>query len=186
MVHRRRPARGERLVDRPAATSIRGATTGYLSVTQAATTSLRGTGPGWGGIARVILWGVEGDPHPYAYALGNPLKHIDPLGLKLRVCCKLIPAFSAVNANHCYFQFDQGRPSTIGLHGTQSVPGYILAAIGMDVGTVERDADFDDKYDPANPPTCGPWKDCGADDCVMNAATTYPSSVPLLLPRSEQ
>jgi RHS repeat-associated protein len=129
---------------------------------------------GWGRYTQADPLGLNGDPHPYTYALANPARFTDPLGLKVRVCCKTIPALASVNASHCYFEFDQPPPTTIGLHGTQKWYGYVLAGLGMDTGTVIDDAKFDE-YDPLNPPTCGPWKDCGADDCVKDAARTYPS-----------
>jgi RHS repeat-associated protein len=128
---------------------------------------------GWGRYTQADQIGLHGGISLFAYALENPTAFADPLGLKVRVCCKLIPAFALAGANHCFFQFDSGSPSTIGLHGTYSVSGFIMAGLGLDKGKVTPNAGFDTRRD--IPATCGPWAGCNADNCVKNLAKHYPS-----------
>jgi RHS repeat-associated protein len=131
---------------------------------------------GWGRYTQGDPLGLDGGIDLFAYAYENPILFADPSGLKVQVCCRTIPAFSLAGAHHCYFHFDSGSPSTIGLHGTYSLFGFILAGLGLDKGIVREDADFD-RYGPKGglPPTCGPWANCKGDQCVKDASKYYPS-----------
>lgn len=126
---------------------------------------------GWGRYTQADPIGLKGGLNVFAYGFGNPIRFIDPLGLKVRVCCKIIPAFAAIGARHCFFQFDDGKPWSVGLHQTENVGGYILATLGMDRGTVEWDHGFDQD---SNGATCSGWSQC-AEGCVKSAANAYPN-----------
>lgn len=143
--------------------------------------------PATGRYSRTDPLGRNGDPHPYLYALANPLNFIDPLGLKVRVCCKAIPPtlYGSVAVNiqyglntkykrHCYFEFGDG--STVGLHGPTDVLG-VLGAVGCKAQSeIQRrqrgQGGFDQRTD--LPTNCGPWAEC-ADDCVNEAVESYPN-----------
>ncbi len=119
----------------------------------------------------------------YQYGLGDPLLMTDPLGLRVRVCCKKI----ILGFRHCYIASDAG--ATTGLHGTQSLGGYARALFCKDIGTVfgpgsgasdqrgsPRGADFD--LDPRIAKQCGDWAEepCrDPDQCVADVASRYPS-----------
>ncbi|HUP60795.1 MAG TPA: RHS repeat-associated core domain-containing protein, partial [Thermoanaerobaculia bacterium] len=67
----------------------------------------------WGRYTQSDPWGKRGDPNPYAYALDNPLRYADPLGLKVYKCCRDVQVNAIVNAvsqvlnyKHCFIKTD--------------------------------------------------------------------------------
>lgn len=132
---------------------------------------------GWGRYTQADPLGKRGDPPPYAYALNNPANYVDPLGLKVRVCCREIPKLFGYK--HCLFNFDNG--DTIGLHEVMGSAfgkynlGGLLSLFGATYGWAKDNEKFDQKPAEYGTETCGPWKDC-ADDCVKKAAKSYPTT----------
>src|ERR1043165_236325 len=104
-------------------------------------------------------------------AIDNPTTNDDPLGLRVRTCCKTIPA-TLIGKRHCYFEFDSGPHKTIGFHfdNEESALEVGFAVVGLQTARVAYNHGFD--TDPGNPGTCGPWSKC-ADSCVEKAAAEY-------------
>ncbi len=139
--------------------------------------------PTWGRYTQTDPVGLSVGLNLYQYGLGDPLLMTDPLGLRVRVCCKKI----VLGFRHCYIESDDG--ATTGLHGTQSLGGYARALFCKDIGTVfgpgsgasdqrgsPRGADFD--LDPRIAKQCGDWAEepCrDPDQCVADVASRYPS-----------
>lgn len=118
---------------------------------------------------------MQGGLNLYAYALDNPLIYDDPLGLKVRMCCRLIPYLAG--ARHCFFQFkDSNDNRPLALHGTRNPRGYLKGIVGRDTGHVLTDDDFDRGEDKRD--ACGPWAEdpCrDVDKCVRNQGNEYPN-----------
>jgi hypothetical protein len=119
---------------------------------------------------------MQGGFNLFAYALDNPVTYDDPLGLRVRMCCRLIPAFKIVGARHCFLQFENSRDNPpLGLHGTSGV-GYLRTVLGIDTGTVTDDAEFDKGRQKTD--SCGDWAEdpCNdVDECVRKAGADYPN-----------
>jgi RHS repeat-associated protein len=106
--------------------------------------------------------GARGDKHPFTYARANPVRFLDPLGLKSRVCCRTIPG--AMGFRHCYIesQSEQGGQTTCGL------VGGLLSGESFATGQIYDDNPFDSGGD------CGDWKEgCEVDECVVETAKGY-------------
>jgi len=103
--------------------------------------------------------------HLYAYSASRPLLEIDPLGLKSKVCCKLIR--KTVLFKHCYIKSvdDQtGAETTFGLlkTGPFTRTGRYIPNNSFDTRDPEGD--------------CGEWTEtCIVDDCVREQASQYPN-----------
>ncbi|MCP5197957.1 MAG: hypothetical protein H6974_14415 [Gammaproteobacteria bacterium] len=108
--------------------------------------------------------GLEGGINTFVYANLNPLKFIDPNGLKSRVCCRLIPGIGIFGFRHCYIETqNSGGSSTFGLIG-----GAFSGMSGC--GQIFPNNPFDSGE------TCGPWTDdCDTDQCVAEASNDYPN-----------
>lgn len=130
---------------------------------------------GWGQYTQADPIGLEGGVNLFAYALDNPIVYDDPFGLKVRMCCRLIPYLQG--ARHCFFQFEKSpdnRP--LALHGTRSATGYLSAIIGRDTGRVLTNDPFDQGTDKSD--VCGPWAQdrCNdVDKCVREEGRNYPN-----------
>lgn len=141
---------------------------------------------GWGRYTQADPIGMQGGFNLFAYALDNPITYDDPFGLKVRMCCRLIPHLRG--ARHCFFQFEKSpdnRP--LALHGTRNAGGYLRAIIGKDTGQVLTNDPFDQGYDKSD--VCGPWAEdpCNdVDGCVRKEGKNYPnpSGYSLLGPNS--
>jgi RHS repeat-associated protein len=132
---------------------------------------------GWGRYSSADPIGMQGGFNLFAYAYDNPVVYDDPLGLRVRMCCRVIPAFGLLGARHCFFQFENSRDNRpLGLHGTQSFGGYLRAIVGRDTGTVITNAPFDRGRQDDD--VCGPWAEdpCNdVDGCVRKEGGDYPN-----------
>jgi hypothetical protein len=107
---------------------------------------------------------------PYGYAYNDPVMQDDPLGLRVRVCCKIIPF--TFGHRHCLFEFDSGPPhKTVSLHFHDEGNPLEIAFSVVGLQTAERDWDNGFDLDPADQ-KCGPWNNCG-DACVTREAESY-------------
>jgi RHS repeat-associated protein len=120
--------------------------------------------------------GLRGGINTYGYVNGRPLRFVDPLGLKSRVCCRGIPATGNL-AGHCYIETDGPAPSGgsgrgQGSNGKQTYG--LFGGPGSGVGSGLGQTFIGDGFDVGG--SCGDWnEDCGTDDCVKNAANDYPN-----------
>ncbi len=112
----------------------------------------------------------RGDPHPYLYALGNPLRYTDPTGERSRVCCTPIVSAPPVSYfSHCFVHMiddDTGAERTFSLHNMGGGWGCTFVNDSFDTQAAAN------MFTP-----CGPWnEDCGTDGCVAAAHQVYPKS----------
>ncbi|WP_425509643.1 RHS repeat-associated core domain-containing protein [Usitatibacter palustris] len=109
--------------------------------------------------------GLRGGVGTYAYVHGSPLRWIDFLGLKARVCCRSIPATFNL-ASHCFIDTSNRQ---FGLHGDMDPAPAGSGVPGQ--GRIRGDASFNDP----GQSECGPWTDdCDTDKCVQKAISNYP------------
>jgi RHS repeat-associated protein len=131
--------------------------------------------------------GLRDGPNPYPYAWSRPTSFVDPLGLRVQVCCRALETTSSlVNAfvgqfRHCFIRQRDGENGyllTLGLHTLQTPLNWFFAAMPTGaLGWTVPGHSFD-TADPNSPDLdCGPWAEdrCGAvDQCAVDAYSQYP------------
>lgn len=125
--------------------------------------------PGWGRYTQADPIGFEGgDRNLYRYALDNPVRFSDPLGLKVRICCRP----SLFNFDHCYIEEQRnGQRRTWGLHNVNETGAWLYLTNPNPVSQLRRD-DPSDKGG-----TCETWRqDCSGDlgKCIQKNFEVYP------------
>lgn len=77
---------------------------------------------GWGRYTQSDPLDFEGgDINLYRYALANPLRFADPLGLDVRLCCRPVQSRLLQRWDHCYVESNTlGRRETWGLYYNSS------------------------------------------------------------------
>jgi RHS repeat-associated protein len=119
--------------------------------------------------------GLYGGVQTYGYAENQPVRLIDPLGLRAQICCRDLPVAGIAGFKHCYVNVESG-----GSRGTHGLIGGALSGM-PGCGQIIPDNGFDTGGE------CGNWKeDCGTDECVKKAIEEYPnpSGYSLLGPNS--
>lgn len=120
----------------------------------------------WGRYTQADPIGVTGtDINLFRYAMSNPIKFADRLGLDVRICCRPVDIPGFRDRDHCFIESNTGgRRRTWGLHAWRSNDGRTYGVYRM------------------NDPTdtggiCSNWSPspCGAnDDCITREAANYP------------
>jgi len=111
----------------------------------------------------------SGDSNPYRYARGNPVGLVDPMGLRVRVCCRP----SVGRFDHCYIEEQTGgRRRTWALHNQNedSIPWFYL----LDP-TPSCQLRRDDPTDQGG--TCDIWREDDSREiaaCVEDEFENYP------------
>jgi RHS repeat-associated protein len=121
--------------------------------------------------------GLRGGLNTFNYVGSQPLRFVDPLGLKARVCCRRIPGLPAA---HCFIEekMDEYNESscencvsknrTLGLQG----PRPWGTSSFSDAGEKRQN----DLFDQPGESSCGNWVSwCGLSQCLDRAYGDYPS-----------
>jgi RHS repeat-associated protein len=132
---------------------------------------------GWGRYTQADPLGFDGgDKNLFRYALANPIKFSDPLGLRVRICCRPLGNDPNSRYAHCYIEEQRnttGRRRTWGLHNPNA-GGLLFYLTNPSPRSQPR---VNDPSDVGG--TCESWReDCWPDgrvgDCIQRAFEQYP------------
>lgn len=117
--------------------------------------------------------GIEGGLNTYTYALSNPVKYTDPLGLEVQVCCR--PAqIAGGGINHCWIQTDT---ISAGMGANPNIPpGQQYEGYGMPVQITDHSKD--------TPTQCAPQKN--VDEQCVNSKLQIGKPIGRFLPPFNQ
>jgi RHS repeat-associated protein len=122
---------------------------------------------GWGRYTQADPLGIEGDPHPYPYALNNPVRFIDLLGLSVEVCCRPVQFYQG--KFRCFIRTDGAGPGSYSLFPDSLID--LVSGLGA-FGIPTRDDPSDLN---ASTPHCRSTPDCGdIRRCIEDVFNQYP------------
>jgi RHS repeat-associated protein len=126
---------------------------------------------GWGRYTQADPIGFDGgDINLYRYALSNSLRFTDPLGLKVRICCRPLGNDPNSRYDHCYVEEERnGRRRTWALHNENEDGGWLTRP--------RPDSQMRRDYPTDRGGTCESWReDCdgGLGKCMQRAFENYP------------